>query len=221
MPGQAWLEHFPLLSSIEDSAGLRALNEAQLITVPAGTTVFRIGDQCDNYFLVISGRVRVQQLAANGREIVLYRVQAGESCVLTTSCLMASNNYPAQGITETEVEAVMIPARIFHEALTHSEGFRRFVLEGYGQRITDLLMVIEDLAFRRLDSRLAERLITLSAGNSQLNTTHQALAVELGSAREVVSRQLKEFERKGWIQLGRGTIDIIDLDHLSQLIHCD
>jgi CRP/FNR family transcriptional regulator, anaerobic regulatory protein len=221
MPGKAWLEHFPQLTSIQDSAGLRALNEAQLITVPKDTTVFKIGGQCENYFLVINGRVRVQQLAANGREIVLYRVHAGESCVLTTSCLMASNKYPAQGITETEVEAVMIPARVFHEALTQSEGFRRFVLEGYGQRITDLLMVIEDLAFRRLDSRLAERLITLSAGSSQLNTTHQALAVELGSAREVVSRQLKEFERKGWIQMGRGTIDIIDVDHLSQLIQCD
>jgi CRP/FNR family transcriptional regulator, anaerobic regulatory protein len=221
MSGQAWLEHFPQLTSIQDSAGLRALNEAQLITVPKDTTVFKIGGQCDNYFLVMNGRVRVQQLAANGREIVLYRVHAGESCVLTTSCLMASNKYPAQGITETEVEAVMIPAQLFHEALTQSEGFRRFVLEGYGQRITDLLMVIEDLAFRRLDSRLAERLITLSAGSSQLNTTHQALAVELGSAREVVSRQLKEFERKGWIQMGRGTIDIIDVDHLSQLIQCD
>jgi CRP/FNR family transcriptional regulator len=221
MAEQAWLTHFPLLSSIHDSAGLHALNAAQLVTVPQGTVVFRIGDQCENYLLVINGTVRVQQLAASGREIVLYRVHAGESCVLTTSCLMASNQYPAQGITETEVEAVMIPATSFHEALTRSEGFRRFVLEGYGQRITDLLMVIEDLAFRRLDSRLAERLIKLSDDTGQLSTTHQSLAVELGSAREVVSRQLKEFERKGWIQLGRGTIQVLDPDHLAELIHCD
>ncbi len=216
-----WLSHFPRLASVHDQAGLSALDRAQVISVPKGTVVFRIGDHCDNYFLVIEGRIRVQQLAASGREIVLYRVKAGESCVLTTSCLMASNDYPAQGITETDVRAVMIPASSFNKALTQSEGFRAFVLEGYSKRLTDLLTVIEDLAFRRLDCRLAERLITLANDSGQIQATHQELAVELGSAREVVSRQLKEFEKKGWIQLGRGSIRLLDRDQINQLMQCD
>jgi len=221
MKASNWLRQFPSLASVHDQAGLSALEKAQIVKVPEDTVVFRIGDQCDNYLLVIDGSVRVQQLAANGREIVLYRVKSGESCVLTTSCLMASNDYPAQGITETEVEAVMIPARAFHDALTQSEGFRAFVLEGYGKRLSDLLTVIEDLAFRRLDSRLAERLINLAGSDNQIQATHQVLAVELGSAREVISRQLKEFEKKGWIELGRGSIKLLNRELLNQLIHCD
>jgi len=221
MKPSSWLPHFPSLASVHDQAGLSALEMAKIVKVPEGTVVFRIGDHCDNYLLVIDGSVRVQQLAANGREIVLYRVRSGESCVLTTSCLMASNDYPAQGITETAVEAVMIPARSFHDALTQSEGFRAFVLEGYGKRLSDLLTVIEDLAFRRLDSRLAECLIKLADSDGQIQATHQVLAVELGSAREVISRQLKEFEKKGWIELGRGSIKLLDRDHIDQLIHCD
>jgi CRP/FNR family transcriptional regulator len=212
---------FPALNRIDDDIGREVLANARLIKLPPDTMAFELGSPCENYLLVMSGTVRVQQTAENGREIVLYRVHPGESCVLTTSCLIARNRYPAEGITETEVEAIMIPAPIFQQALEQSDGFRKFVLEGYGQRLTDLMAVIENIAFRRMDCRLAEKLLAMSSKDAEIAITHQALAMELGSAREVISRQLKEFERKEWIQLGRGTIRIVDTSPLRSLAECD
>jgi CRP/FNR family transcriptional regulator len=212
---------FPGLSGLEDESGKAVLDNARIVKLPADATAFELGGACENYLLVIHGTVRVQQTAANGREIILYRVHPGESCVLTTSCLMAKNRYPAEGITETAVEALMIPAQTFHRAMEHSPGFRTFVLNGYGQRLADLMNVIENIAFRRMDCRLAEKILQLSEDQASVSTTHQALAIELGSAREVISRLLKEFEHRGWIRLGRGTINITDPDGLKQLSDCD
>ncbi len=161
--------------------------------------------------------MRVQQTGTNGREIVLYRVQRGESCVLTTSCLLAHAHYAAQGVSETPVHAVAIPAARFHEGLNRSEGFRNFVFQGYGQRLADLMLLVEEVAFDRLEARLARRLLALASGRRTLDLTHQALAVEIGSAREVVSRQLKDFERHGWVRLARGHIEILDHEALAAL----
>ena len=212
---------FPDLTQLEDQSGKAVLDSASIVRLPADATAFELGGACENYLLVIQGIVRVQQTAANGREIILYRVNPGESCVLTTSCLMAKNRYPAEGITETEVKALMIPAQSFHRAMEHSPGFRTFVLDGYGQRLADLMKIIENIAFRRMDCRLAEKLLRLSEDQQAISITHQALAIELGSAREVISRLLKEFEHKGWIRLGRGMISVIDPACLKQLSDCD
>ena len=212
---------FPVLSQLEDENGKAVLDNASIIRLPADATAFELGGACENYLLVTHGTVRVQQAAANGREIILYRVNPGESCVLTTSCLMANNRYPAEGITETDVEALVIPAQTFHRAMEHSPGFRTFVMDGYGQRLADLMSVIENIAFRRMDCRLAEKLLQFSTEQEDISITHQSLAIELGSAREVISRLLKEFERKGWIRLSRGMISVIDASSLKQLSDCD
>lgn len=213
----AWLAHFPALREITDPVGRRVITAAQHLRVPPGTTVFHTGDPCRNYLLVIDGSVRVQQTAPNGREIVLYRVGPGESCVLTTSCLLATSGYAAEGITEDEVEAVAIPAPDFHRAVAESPGFRQFVFDGFGQRLAELMTLIEEVAFGRLDARLAQRLLRLAGEADRVETTHQQLATEIGSAREVVSRQLKEFERRGWVALGRGHVDLRDRRALAAL----
>ena len=161
--------------------------------------------------------MRVQKTSEAGREIVLYRVHAGESCVLTTACLMAYEDYSAEGIAETGLRAVAIPREVFDRMVADSPEFRQFVFMAYSKRMTDLFAVVEEIAFRRLDIRLAQKLIELSSDQDSIQTTHQKLAVELGTAREVVSRQLSEFQRRGWIEQARGIIHILDREQIRGL----
>ncbi|PLX34248.1 MAG: Crp/Fnr family transcriptional regulator [Hyphomicrobiales bacterium] len=176
------------------------------INAPAGTQLFRPGSGCDIFIVVLTGQVRVQMVSETGREIVLYRVNPGETCVLTTSCLLTNSDYQAEGIAETDIEAHVIDSSVFKQCLADSEPFRDFVFSTYSRRFADLIELIEEVVFRRIDIRLARHLMKLSDENGCVNQTHQELAVELGSAREVISRQLKEFERRGWVTLSRGKI---------------
>lgn len=205
-----WGTRFPALKALDDAAWMALRHAAHVLTLPAGTFAFRAGDACENYLLVLDGSVRVQKLAENGREITLYRLEGGDACVLTTSCLLAHERYPAEGVAETDVIAAAIPRPTFLHALDHSPGFRRFVFTGYGERLSDLILLVEEVAFGRIDSRLATRLLALAGESDMVETTHQELAAELGTAREVVSRQLKDFERRGLVRLLRGRIQIID-----------
>lgn len=194
--------------------------QIQTVNLPAGQRVFHHGDPCNNYLLVIEGSVRVQVLAANGREVTLYRVRDGQSCVITTSCLISGEAYPAEGITEVATSALMLPRAVFDEALGGSAAFRRFVFANQGLRLGDLIHRVEDVMFGRIDARLARLLLLLSEQGAQpIAMTHQQLASELGSAREVVSRQLKQFAGQGWVKIGRGTIRLLmpaELEALAQ-----
>lgn len=211
-----WLSHFPELSGLDDPVWHKVLDAARPVELPAGTTVFRDGDGCQNYMFVIEGAVRVQKMAENGREIVLYRVKPGEACILTTSCLLSHQRYPAEGITEENLRAISIPVKLFDEGIAGSAGFRAFVFSSYGRRIADLILLVEDVAFGRMDIRLGQYLLDSMDDNGDVALTHQAMAAELGTAREVVSRQLKEFERRSWLKLGRGVINISDIGALKE-----
>lgn len=179
--------------------------------------VFRQGDSCQQYLFVTSGSVRVYSRAENGREVVLYRVQDNESCTLTTACLFAHNPYPAEGITETETSAIAIPQKVFDQGLAQSDAFRQMIFDQYARRLSDVIHRVEDISFGHIDIRLARQLVKLCPQNAQLSITHQALANELGTAREVISRQLKQFERNRLIQLQRGQIQITDLSGLRAI----
>jgi CRP/FNR family transcriptional regulator len=216
-----WWHAVPALKAINDPRWHTLMERAQIVDIPAGTTVFRAGEQCRNYLFVLDGTVRVEKIADNGREIVLYRVQSSETCVLTTSCLVANEHYPAEGITETAVRAVTLPAPVFHDALALSDEFRAFVFTSFGERIAELMSLVEAVALRRGDVRLAERLIELGDESGVVASTHHELAAELGTAREVVSRLLKEFERQGVVHLGRGRIEISDRPALKRLAAAD
>jgi CRP/FNR family transcriptional regulator len=159
---------------------------------------------------LLAGTVRVQQVSDTGHEIVLYRIEAGESCVLTTACLLAYDDYAATGIAETDVRAAAVPRDVFDDLVAQSKSFRNFVFAAFSKRITDLFLMIDEVAFQRIDVRLADKLLKLSHGDDRIATTHQKLAVELGTAREVVSRQLQEFQRRGWIAQARGAVMIAD-----------
>src|SRR5690606_5562781 len=127
-------------------------------------------------------------------------------------------HYPAEGITETEVRAVILPADRFYEGIAKSPGFRDFVFLTYGKRILDLILLVEEVAFGRIDIRLAQCLLVYAGHAQSIVNTHQELATELGTAREVISRQLKDFERRGWVKLRRGKIDILDPDAMRMLV---
>ena len=211
------LDRFPALRQLSESALWLLERSARPVTVPPGTRIFEAGSPCGNYVMVASGRVRVQQVSESGREIVLYRVAGGETCILTTACLLAHEDYAAEAIAETEVSAVVVPRACFDQLLAESTRFRDFVFAAYASRLTDLLLLVKEVAFGHVDERLAERLLDLQDPSGGLSVTHQDLAVELGTAREVVSRQLKEFERRGCIRRERGRIDILDATALREL----
>lgn len=206
----------PALEAVEASTREAVNQHAQHMEIPAGTRIFGPGDPCNGLPLVLKGEVRVQMTGASGNEIVLYRIQGGEMCPMSLACLLADGNYQSEAIVDEDSEVLVIPAALTDRLMDEDKCFRKVVLESYGQRLTSLLMVIEEVAFRRLDQRLAERLVERQR-NGQLSATHQDLAVELGTAREVVSRLLKEFERRGLVALERGLITLLNIKELHKL----
>jgi len=214
-----WISQFPGLSGLQEPIRRRLVDESAIISVPKSTVIFGPGKAPENLLLLLAGTVRVQQTSESGREIVLYRVSAGESCVLTTACLLAYEDYLAEGIAETDVQAVAIPRGVFDKLIAESDVFRRFVFSAYSRRITDLFLVIEEVAFQRMDIRLAQKLLGMRSEGGTVKTTHQKLAAELGTAREVISRQLQEFQRRQWIEIGRGEIRVKDRGALEAFEH--
>lgn len=213
----AWIERFDGLAALAPEIRESLVARSAVVRVRGGQVIFGPGKSAENMLLLLSGTVRVHQTSENGREIVLYRVEAGQSCVLTTACLLAHEAYTAEGVAETDVEAVAIPRAVFDDLLAQSSAFRRFVFSAYSRRITDLFRVIDEVAFGRIDARLAQRLTVMAAGGGEVRTTHQQLATELGTAREVVSRQLQEFQRRGWIAQSRGVIAVSNPAMLARL----
>jgi CRP/FNR family transcriptional regulator len=215
MSFELWQQHFPDFAATEDAALSALRAAASLVTMPAGQQVFYPGKACENYLLMLAGSVKAQIMSADGREVLLYHVRSGDSCVLTTSCLLGSNEYPAEGYTETAITAFAIPAPIFHRTLEQSAFFREFVFKSFSKRLTDVIRRMEALSFDSIDQKLAKAL--LSEQNLRIYKTHHELAQEMGSVREVVSRHLKRFESWGWLVLSRGCIEIIHVDALRKV----
>ena len=214
----SWIDKFKGLSRLP--ADIRATLEegSRIISVPAGTQVFAPGQSADSLLLLLDGTVRVQQRSDTGREVILYRVNAGESCVLTTACMLAFEDYSADGVAETDVRAVAIPRQTFDDLVARSPVFREFLFTAYSRRITDLFALIDDIVFQRMDVRLATRLVELADAGGVVHATHASLATELGTAREVISRILSEFQRRGLIEQARGEVHLTGRAGLEHLI---
>ena len=210
-----WLKSFPALLNLEANARDILTKTARIVEAPVGTIGYREGGACGAYVMRLAGQSRVYKMSASGREILLYRVHAGETCVITTTCLLGNSNYPASTIVEEPITDVVIPSPAFNQLMIDSKVFRTFVMTNYGALITDLIMLLDEVAFHSLDARLAKLLI--DANHVTISRTHQLMADELGTAREVVSRQLKRFEQQGWVALGRGHVEISDRAKLEKL----
>lgn len=211
-----WLSLFPALVNLEPNARELLSKSTRVLEAPVGTIAFYEGMPCNGFTLRLKGQSRVYKLSSSGREIVLYRVHAGESCVLTTTCLLGKSDYPASTIVEDAVQDVLIPSATFHQLMLESSVFRTFVMEKYGALISDLIVLLDEVAFYGLDARLAKLLV--DADSDDIKRTHQQIANELGTAREVVSRQLKTFEQNGLIELNRGSIKIKNRKALQRSI---
>lgn len=217
MGSLVWLEQFPDLSGLDEHAKNILAKYARIVEAPIGTIGYREGAPCGAYVMRLAGKSRVYKMSTGGREILLYRVGAGETCVITTTCLLGSSDYPASTIVEEPIRDVLIPATAFNQLMIDSAVFRKFVMTNYGALISDLIVLLDEVAFRNLGARLAK--VLLDAKSTQITRTHQQIADELGTAREVVSRQLKRLELKGSVSLGRGQIEITNRSSLEKLVN--
>ena len=207
------LQRYPMLQTLPASQLGDLLSSAMDMHLPAGTVVFDENQPCQGFPLLLSGSIRVIKAAANGRELQLYRVRSGESCILTSGCLMGHARYHARGVVDEDVEMVVLPPAAFRALLSTHEPFRDYIFSLFSERLTDMMQLVSAVAFQKLDQRLAALLI---GKPSPIHTTHQALADELGSVREIISRLLKNFSEQGWIKLGREQIEILGCGSAEQ-----
>jgi len=207
---------FPALAQASPGTVTRIVEHGIYRKAAAGTVLFDAHTPCAGFPLVLAGTVKVLQRYPNGRELPLYRVRPGESCLLSGSCLLGHSDYTASGIAETDVELLIVRPDEFNALIASDEAFRNHVFSLFGERLSALLTLVEAIAYQKLDQRLAALLL---ARGDDIRATHQALADELGSVREIVSRLLKSFEDRGWVDLSRERIAIVDraaLEHLSR-----
>lgn len=184
--------------------------------IRAGKDVFVEGDQADAIALLISGVVRVYKIGGEtAREITLYRFGHGESCILTANAILSRKSFPAIATVEKDAEAVMIPADAFRDWVKRHDLWREFVFDLLSDRLASVMMVLDEAVFQRMDRRVADLLLTKSKTQQPIRVTHQEIAAELGSSREVISRILEDFSGMGLIETGRGSIAILDVDALE------
>jgi len=209
--------HYPVLAGLPGPLMELARGALRPLDVPAGTRLFDVHMRCEGLPLLLSGRIRVARLGDSGREIALYRVEPGESCIVTVACLGGGRDYDARGVAETACHLELLPEPVFRRLLAEHEPFRRFVFGLFAERMASLMQLVEEVAFRKLDQRLARRLLQLADAEGVVRASHQQLADELGSVREIVSRVLKQFEHGGGIALGRQQIQLRDRGALVRL----
>ena len=185
------------------------------MTLAAGTEVFAEHQPCQGFPLLLEGSIKVVKQASNGREMVLYRVTPGGSCIISSSCLLGHSDYNARGIAETPLTMLALPVQTFASLLVECTPFRDFVFHLFAERISELMQLVEEVAFNRLDQRLAK--LILARNQDTLNISHQQLADELGSVREIVSRLLKGFVAQGLVTLGREQINITNRQGLQNI----
>ena len=205
----------PLTAGLDAATRARITAEALPLRAPAGAVLFRPGDPCRGFVMLRSGRARVDLIAEDGHALLLYRVEPGQACAITTSCLFAGEAYSAEGTAETECEGLLLPAPLFARLVEESATFRTFVLAGFAARLAALMGRIEELSFRSVDARLAAYLLDRAPGT--LAATQQEIAADIGTAREVVSRRLAAFARGGLVRTERGAVTVLDAPGLIRI----
>jgi len=205
----------PILKHADPGLLLEFQQKAFFARIPTGHDVFVEGDRADAIALLISGVVRVYKIGETGREITLYRFGNGESCILTANAILSQKNFPAIATVEKEAEAVMIPAETFRDWVRRYDLWREFVFDLLSERLSSVMATVEEVAFRRMDERLVTFLLQRLGQSDSIQITHQEIAAELGSSREVISRILEDFSALGMINVSRGTIKLLDREALQ------
>ena len=203
------------------NADNQLLNEFRHIgfiaNIPAGKDVFVVGDHAKAIALLVSGIVRVYIIGETGREITLYRFGSGESCILTANAILNEQDFPAIANVEKDARAVMIPEDSFRDWVRRYDLWRDFVFDLLSKRLLSMMAVVDEVVFRRMDRRIASFLLHKARGQNPVSITHQEIASELGSSREVVSRLIEGFQSEGMVRSGRNSIEIVDFASLESL----
>ncbi|MEM8648081.1 MAG: Crp/Fnr family transcriptional regulator [Pseudomonadota bacterium] len=214
-----WLDSSPLMRNM-DEAALARLAQLHPLTLPDDQVLFRPGDAVQGYVIVLDGRVDVGLSGVNGREMLLYSVTPGQSCIQSTLGLLGGEDYSAEARTRGETRLVLLPKPAFLELLDRSDTFRALVMRAFSDRMQMLMQLLEKVTFQRAEHRLAERLLVLDQGD-EIAITQGDLAREIGTAREVVSRRLEAWAKKGWVETGRGRLRVLDRIALQRFAAAD
>jgi CRP/FNR family transcriptional regulator len=213
MNAESLVALYPVMEKLPSPLLQRIRDTLQTVSLPSGTTVFDERQPCRGFPFVLGGAIRVAKVSASGRELPLYRVQAGENCIITSSCLLGHADYNARGVSEGETTLALLPRALFDEMLGVPV-FRDYVFSLFSERMAELMQLVEEVAFRKLDQRLAALLL---GKGRVVHATHQQLADELGSVREMVSRLLKGFAEQGLVRLGREQVEVLDAAGLRKV----
>ncbi len=208
-------EALPFLKKTDSQIAREFRQAAFYARIPAGKDIFIEGDAVQSIALLLSGNVRVYKIGENGREITLYRFGLGESCILTANAIMNHQTFPAVALVESEAEAIMIPADTFRGWMQRYEEWRNFLFDLLSQRLAAVMSIVDEVVFHRMDARVAALLLRRTEQGSILQITHQEIAAELGTSREVISRIVEGFESAGLISSSRGQIEIVDAEELA------
>jgi CRP/FNR family transcriptional regulator len=205
----------PILQRADPALKREFLQTAFLARIPRGKDVFAEGDPIDAIALLISGEVRVYKIGETGREITLYRFGNGESCILTANAILSRQSFPAVATVERNAEAVMIPADAFRDWVGRYDLWRDFVFDLLSQRLSSVMALVDEVAFQRMDGRVAAFLTQRGRRENPISVTHQEIAAELGTSREVVSRILEDFVGRNLIRMARGAVEVLDFPALE------
>ncbi len=199
---------FPAFKKAPAGMVQQILSASSRSAFQADSRIYAEGDACTAIAFLLSGEIRVFKIGKTGREITLYEIGPGETCILNASCILAKTSYPAHAMTIAAGEMLLVPSALFRRLVEESESMRDFVFSLLSLRLTQVMELVEEIAFGKMDERLMEYLIERSEKGA-LAATHQKIANDLGTSREVVSRLLKDFERQGSVALARNEITLL------------
>ena len=208
-------EALPFLKKTDSQIAREFRQAAYYARIPVGKDIFVEGDAVQSIALLLSGNVRVYKIGENGREITLYRFGLGESCILTANAIMNHQTFPAVALVESEAEAIMVPAETFRDWMRRYDEWRNFLFDLLSQRLASVMGLVDEVVFRRMDARIAALLLRRAERGSIIQMTHQEMAAELGTSREVVSRILEGFDAAGLISSSRGQVEVLDAGELE------
>jgi CRP/FNR family transcriptional regulator len=190
----------------------RLLEKGQFSTFEPGKTLMEPGQFVKAVPLVLDGSIKIMRVDEEGKELFLYYLETGETCALSLTCCSAARPSQIKAVVEEQVSLLFIPIQIHEQLVDEFKQWKDFVSTTYQHRFQEMLTVLDAVAFKRMDERLMNYIVTKmkQLKSNELHTTHQEIANELGTAREVISRLLKQLEKKKWIELGRNVIYIRD-----------
>jgi len=216
MTQEALYDSLPFLKTASSAFKEVFFSHAMTTTLAKGQVICLENNQCAHLPIALSGTARVYKVSEEGKELTLYRIEAGDSCILTASCILNHQAFPANAVAQTDMEALVVSASDVHEWMHKYPDWRQYIFQLIARRLSNVIELVEEVAFQRMDARLASYIHDHSASGDVIQSTHEGIATDLGTSREVVSRLLKEFEQQGIIALSRGEIRVIEREKLGK-----